>query len=436
MAAASSSHAAAVSRGWKRSNDLDKELWCGRCDNASRQLCKGIIRRTLTSGQDVLQLIQRDGADPKMTPSLCAAPPPAPLVVSNGWGVYSLLSLAIDDMTGYTVPAFWAEDVPEESPVALRWWSSPELQDEIMRALIDGGADVDGEVDDFDEDAWVMETLPHDREAPIRVAIASGNQRAIDFLLERDAKLRGLGVLSVPKTLPADQPTEAYEDWLLSRYRQLLCRHPTLATEEVVMDCLGLTVHAFSQAFVDMYINLLVTHGADITAPPAPPVGVSRLCEAAFRGCHQVVTSLCRRLTAEDINAGGVNAPDRTPLLAAVEELGGDSDYGQRLGVPCYQRITRTLLRAGADISRIPTDTEKHRRCRQLVLPEYVTVLNELRADAMAAINAALRPQRSFAALLTHLMKLDPLPFGPQEAEAIAWRTAAFCFEWDRTAAI
>ncbi|CEM18763.1 unnamed protein product [Vitrella brassicaformis CCMP3155] len=57
----------------------------------------------------------------------------------------------------------------------------------------------------------------------------------------------------------------------------------------------------------------------------------------------------------------------------------------------------------------------------------------------MAALNAALAPQRSLAALLTHLLPLvehndgkdpapSPLSCGPHEAEAIGWKITAMCF--------
>jgi len=78
-------------------------------------------------------------------------------------------------------------------------------------------------------------------------------------------------------------------------------------------------------------------------------------------------------------------------------------------------------------------------------------VLNELPTAAMSAVNAALRPQRSLAAflmkslptLLAHLQCLSgasvaippPIPashgYGPLEGEAIGWKIAAMCFDWD-----
>jgi len=81
-------------------------------------------------------------------------------------------------------------------------------------------------------------------------------------------------------------------------------------------------------------------------------------------------------------------------------------------------------------------------------------VLNELPTAAMSAVNAALRPQRSLAAflmkslptLLAHLQCLSgasvaippPIPashgYGPLEGEAIGWKIAAMCFDWDAAA--
>ncbi|CEM26983.1 unnamed protein product [Vitrella brassicaformis CCMP3155] len=84
----------------------------------------------------------------------------------------------------------------------------------------------------------------------------------------------------------------------------------------------------------------------------------------------------------------------------------------------------RVLLQAGADIALMPTATEHDRRRRQLVLPEYATVLNNLPDDVMAAVNAALAPQRSLAALLG-----PRLAVGPQEAPIFAWRLASYLFD-------
>ena len=82
------------------------------------------------------------------------------------------------------------------------------------------------------------------------------------------------------------------------------------------------------------------------------------------------------------------------------------------------------LLQAGADISLMPTATERDRRRRQLVQPEYAKV--KLPDDVMDAINAALAPQRSFAALLG-----PRLAVGPQEAPIFAWHIASYLFDME-----
>ncbi|CEM13159.1 unnamed protein product [Vitrella brassicaformis CCMP3155] len=106
-----------------------------------------------------------------------------------------------------------------------------------------------------------------------------------------------------------------------------------------------------------------------------------------------------------------------------------------------YQTTARVLLRGGAapSLSLISSLTEPS---RQLVLAEYAAVLNELPSVVMAAINGALRPQRWLASVITPLLPIAPhhdgdypcpspsnLSFGPQEAEAISWKIAAFVYE-------
>jgi len=79
------------------------------------------------------------------------------------------------------------------------------------------------------------------------------------------------------------------------------------------------------------------------------------------------------------------------------------------------------LLRAGADISRMPADTAPQRRHRELVLPQYTQVLSGLRTLVMVAVNAALRPQRSLAAfLMKSLPTLHPHLLHPSGTAPLA----------------
>ena len=139
-----------------------------------------------------------------------------------------------------------------------------------------------------------------------------------------------------------------------------------------------------------------------------------------------------------DINRGLPNEPTRTPLTLAARQLDDDTQQLQddntgqakkdrlTIQIPRIKTTIRVLLQAGADIAIMPTATERHRRRRQLVLPEYATVLNDLPDDVMGAVNAALAPQRSLAALLG-----PRLAVGPQEAPIFAWRIASYLFDME-----
>ncbi|CEM03194.1 unnamed protein product [Vitrella brassicaformis CCMP3155] len=262
--------------------------------------------------------------------------------------------------------------------------------------------------------------------------------------------------MRVPCLLPTDRPTRDNEATLLSFYQQLLDRDPTLATETDRGDggkaahWVATTPPVWSQSFIDSYIDLLVANGADMTAVDDND-GLTPLHYAAMWGSHRVAASLCRRLTAADINRGTPNDSNRTPLWSAACPLDEDTqlldddtaeaaDKDEATSeIPHLKSTIRVLLQAGAGIARLPTATERERRIRQLVLPEYRTVLNELGDVAMAAINAALAPQRDHSMLLARLLPLAPhhdghpthpspssLSFGPQEAEAVGWKIGSF----------
>ncbi|CEM19439.1 unnamed protein product [Vitrella brassicaformis CCMP3155] len=402
----------------------------------SRQLLEGCIRRTITDVSQVTQLI-RQGADPRAIGSLRVRGTTAGPI----WR-YSCLCFAIDSPT--ESPSLTASGAYDSCvPVALPQWSSRQLQRDIISALIDGGADIN---------AGGSFLLP----LPVLVAIAAGNLPAVEALLARQANVRGIMVMELPY-IPDDAPpaTREYENNLMSIYRRLIQHDGTLAAERSGGWNL---VHsaarsaAFSQLFIGQYLTLISPAAEMIRA--TNNVGATPLHVAAGNGLPWVLEWLCRQLTPDDVNIERPNRPNQTPLAIAAERLDPLIQQQQQQGdgqrerlarwIREYQTAIRTLLRGGAAPSsaRMPTDTEKNRRRRQLVLAEYATVLNELSEVVMSAINAGLAPQRDHSMRLARLLPLAPhhdgahpypapsnLSFGPHEAEAIGWKIGAFLYE-------
>ncbi|CEM02133.1 unnamed protein product [Vitrella brassicaformis CCMP3155] len=391
-----------VPRGWKsHKNGVEVRVPPGTSD-ASSQLILAILRRTITHPQHMTQLIQQ--ADPNAQPRLHVEG--TTTTPTTRFKHYPLLSLSIDNLSDNSVPTIWAAKGDNASaPVAIPKWQTPGLQLAIMRILIERGADINAGLG-----------------SPIRVAIASCKRTAFDLLMSQlGIQLRGRQVLDLPETLPTDQPTEAHEAILLSFYQQLIQRDSTLATERRADGNNYLHVAAAdrtlpfvcSQQFIENYIGLLVANGADI-AGVDNDLRVTPLHHAALRGSHRLAASLCRRLAAADVNRGPPNDPSFTPLTISARCLYGvtqtlqDNNTGQavrdraNIRIPQWKATIRTLLRAGADIALMPMATEGQRQQRQWVLAECTTVLNELGDAVMAAINDALAPQRSLAALLAH----------------------------------
>ncbi|CEM01123.1 unnamed protein product [Vitrella brassicaformis CCMP3155] len=445
--------------GWKSLKEevVDARFPCGT-SVASSRLSKAIIRRTVTDAQQMTDMIQQQGADPNVETLLRAAGS------TGGYWTCPLMSLCIDNLTDNSVPSIWAADGDDYCPVVLPMWEDTTLQLAIMKALIERGADINA---------------GRGFSRPIRVAIASCNRAAFGLLMGQPGiQLRGRRVMELPFTLPTDQPTEAHEATLLSIYRQLIQRDSTLATETDAnhgtspLHWAALTPPVWSQQFIESYIGLLITNGADITATGI--LGWTPLHRVANWGFHCVAASLCRRLPAADINRGLPNLSTLTPLTVAAKRLDDDTqrlqdnNTGQAerdrlsIRIPRIRTTIRVLLQAGADIALMPTATERHHRRRQLVLPEYATVLNEMPDDVMAAVNAALRPQREMADALTEalhnataqrlkaaFLSFDPsrrsvpppplpphvdpepswqddyMPFANQDMSAIAWRVAS-----------
>ncbi|CEM26919.1 unnamed protein product [Vitrella brassicaformis CCMP3155] len=379
---------AALPLGWRSLENgvVDVSVPTGTSD-ASIRLCGGIVNHTITDAQQVTELIQQLRADPNVEPGLLTTG------TTGGSVTYPVLSLCINNLTNNSVPSIWAGDVNGGcTPVAMPMWQTPALQLAIMRALIEGGADINA--GRRDEAAGRIEYGPADMCWPIRVAIRACNPAAFDLLMGQPGlQLRGRWVMQLPRTLPTDQPTEESEAILLSLYRQLIQRDSTLATERDSdgtnqVHVAAMTPPVWSQQFIENYIDLLVANGADITA--ASSGGATPLHFAAICGSHCVAASLCRRLTAADINRGRLNDPTLTALATAAIQLNSDTQRlrDDKVGeetkdesrgrIPNLQKAIRVLLEAGTDSALMPTATEHQRRCRQLVLAERATVVNEL----------------------------------------------------------
>mmetsp|Transcript_6774 Transcript_6774/g.19703 ORF Transcript_6774/g.19703 Transcript_6774/m.19703 type:complete len:467 (+) Transcript_6774:425-1825(+) len=332
-----------------------------------------------------------------------------------------------------------------------------------MNALIDGGADINA-AGLFTSRYSCAEdgiTFPDERR-PIRVAIMAGNEAAVRILMQRHVNLRGsmvMELLRVPRAVDEDRPPSPdVERQLLLFYERLVEQDTTLATEQDqfgrnLVHSAAWTLPIFSQSFIDCYMGLLAANGADMTQiDPRFPPGRTPLQMATSLGSYRVAAFLCRQLPANEIDRG---LWQQTPLDAAAEDLYHRTRPagGRPVSEVAVRRTKMTicvLLRAGAAINRLPTGShipavaEELRERRQLVLDEYTRVLNELPIATMAAVNAALRPHRILAALLTHFLPLvdhndaetplpSPLSFGHGEATLIGWQIAAYCF--DTTAA-
>ncbi|CEM03228.1 unnamed protein product [Vitrella brassicaformis CCMP3155] len=391
--------------GWLAGNELDAGVPPG-ISNETRQLSEGILCRNIARAQQATDLVGQQGADPNVQPQLRMEGTTA------FHEDYPLLSLCIDNLTEYRISSISAADGDDRRvPVALPLWRTRGLQEGVMRSLIEEGADINAIPTDEDGDDCPGAT-------PVRVAIASCNETAFRLLMTQDGlQLHGREVLDLPATLETDKPTEDHEATLLSFYQQLLDRAPTLAAETDArysgnpVHWVAFTRPVWSQSFIDSYLDLLVANGADMTA--VDDDGWTPLHCAAYSGSHRVAASLCRRLTATDINRGRFNDPSRTPLSEAARRLDDqtqllDDDTTEAADkdeatseIPHLKSTILVLLQAGANIARLRTATERDRRRRRLVLTEYATVLNEVPIAAMSAINAALRPQRELAALLT-----------------------------------
>ncbi|CEM02081.1 unnamed protein product [Vitrella brassicaformis CCMP3155] len=391
-------------------------------NEATKSLALGVIGRTIPSAQHVTDLIEQ-GANPNIMPRLKREG-----TKHRGFR-YLLLAIAIDSKSDFTVGTIQAEDDNDDRPVALPQWSSDELQAAVLTALLDGGADTDAAAD-------------RPGETPLQLATACGNRTAFELLMARqDIDLRSPGprmVMMLPRSLRP--PPLEYLQLLLSMYERLVARDPTLAAERdiwgysLVHRAAEVAGRHYPQPFISSYLDLIRVKGADMTAGTI--FGCTPLHYAAACGSPYVADYLCRKLPAADIDRRENNG--QTPLATAAEELDRRTQRLQDPDTPeaakekmraesdKYKLTIRSLLRAGADINLIPTATEERHRQRQLVLTEYGTVLNEVGPAVMSAVNAALAPHRSLAALLT-----PRLAVGPQEAPIFGWHIASYLFDMD-----
>ncbi|CEL92435.1 unnamed protein product [Vitrella brassicaformis CCMP3155] len=405
-------------------NDGIELCWQTDTSPATKRLAHRILRRELTPAI-ATRLIRTNGADPHTLVGLREkAPGEWP---HTKW--VPLLSLAIDDPTD-SVPSVWRMDLDLETPLLLKPWSSRQLQRDILEALISCGANVN-----FHHPA-------HFSMRAMSVAAKTGNIEAVEVLLATNQ----LDYLSCPSISPPLRPSQAYDDALIRTARRLLHHDPSLSGLAVLEAATSRPLP--SKAFTYEYMDTILQHGDPI------PVGVVRtaLSEAAGLGSHWVMDYLCERLaTPADINPAQGHHP---PLQRAAMHLqvlldewdgwDGDVDDDMLDAIRNRKLVVRSLLRAGADLSTkvLPITTTGDRKRRELVLKEYVVVLNELPFVVMDAINAALSTQRDAYIVMTRILPFvdhndedaclphppspSPLSFGPQEAAAIAWKIGAF----------
>ncbi|CEM17579.1 unnamed protein product [Vitrella brassicaformis CCMP3155] len=403
---------------------------------ATKRLVHRILRRELTPAI-ATRLIQTKGANPD---ALVGFREKASGVHRRTKWV-PLLSLAIDDPTG-SVPSVWRMDSDLKTPLLLTPWSSRQLQRDILQALISCGANVNFHYPDHE--------LDHEGMRPIRVASETGNIDAVEVLLATNQ----VNHISLPLDgFSPLRPSQAYGDALIGVARRLLQHDPSKSGVAVLLAATSRPL--LSKAFTYEYMDTLVQHGNPI---PAANLRLILRYAAGITtwSSHWVVDYLCERLaTPADISHAqvGVSPPLRgaaSQLEELLDDNDNDNDDGDDMRDETAERIrnrklmVRSLLRAGADLSTnvLPTNTPLQRKRRELVLKEYVAVLNELPFVVMDAINAALGPQRDADILMTRILplvdhndedaslphppSLSPLSFGPQEAAAIAWKIGAF----------
>ncbi|CEM28012.1 unnamed protein product [Vitrella brassicaformis CCMP3155] len=445
-------------------------------NEASERLVCRILRRNIT-GRGVSRLIEK-GADAKLTVRLSGMKRPNHRPwwdrwPRSTWEELGVLQLAIDDPTGGCPGLNWGHTRRMEKvglPLILPLWPSPEQQREVLQALLAGGARGGDEL--------------------IKAAFHKANLPALDTLLsqsripsKKSGKRSKGGSRGKPPSVPPailffgddwdidgkDQkpcpPEDVYEqyfDVLLPCIRRLLEHDSSLATEELCdkeLPIHSVAEHAsFTRNFTIGFCELLYEFGSPINSKEGN--GLRPIDQA--EGAHEpwLLEFLCKRLPASVLVRRG---PELMRYFSGEAECAQELARQVRSSIECkefekcYKRRAeaakeriRLLLRAGVPLPAAPIATTRKgdpalsgaNRERQVIKREYVRVLNRIRHELMNTVNAALRPQRELAALLTDLLPLaphndgppdDPVPsllhFGPQEAAAIAWHIAALCFD-------
>ncbi|CEM28085.1 unnamed protein product [Vitrella brassicaformis CCMP3155] len=424
-------------------------------DVSERLVCR-ILRRNIT-GRGVSRLIDK-GADAVLKVGLPGVKVPSnrpwwAKKVNHGTSPeLRLLQLAIDDPTGGCPGLKGHMSSTKEAAVqlVLPLWPSRERQREVLEALIAGGAPID--------------------KKSITTAFQKANHTALDTFLSHRHLADDQALFFIDEDHRPCPPKDVYEqyfDALLPCIRRLLEHDSSLATEELHNEYLpihSVAKHAsFTKNFTIGFCELLYEFGSPLNSKEDSDYdgyGMRPIDQAKGADEPWLLEFLCKRLPASVLVrrgpelmrcfSGDAECAQRHARKEATQAL--EKRYKRR--AEAAKEKIRLLLRAGVALplpaAHIATTRKGDpalkaaNRERQVIKREYVGVLNRIRHDVMNTVNAALRPQRDFAALLTHLLPLaphndgppdDPVPsilhFGPEEAAAIAWHIAALCFDID-----
>ncbi|CEM18340.1 unnamed protein product [Vitrella brassicaformis CCMP3155] len=311
---------------------------------ATMDLAAGAACRTITSADDVTRLCQ-EGADADAALEVHLASRRVPPV--------GLLSLVIID-------AIIIRNT--DTRLTLPLWPSRELQQAVLEALIDAGADAN--------------RRPGEGFRPLPAARSRANATAVDALLRAGAVTQGMYLAFLPNQpyLPSP-PCPQYEADLLKAYRRLLQHDPTLASEEfrdgehtlTPIHTSGMAEGLMSAEFLRSFLTLLAEHGVSITARNGD--SYTPLGSAVLAGAPCVVEWLCQRLGREETNKRQHTDAEGISLL----EYAGHflschlRDKAAQETVDRARQVIRTLLRHGADIQLMGTTTPHRRFVRKLV---------------------------------------------------------------------
>ncbi|CEM09620.1 unnamed protein product [Vitrella brassicaformis CCMP3155] len=420
-------------------------------DDASqptKDLVLGILLRNISL--DGIQRLIRLGADVNVIVTLTFPWEQNMNPAGNYTQLVSLLVLATDTKSVLS-PLQFATLPAIASTITLPKWSTREMQAAILNELISAGANVNG-----GDDHTIV---------PIKMAKESLNMTAVEVLLSHHVAVRGHPSLASSPLLfmqGCSLTDEEAEDTLFDISARLLQHDPSLATDTGVMgDTTVISIcsrRSMSQRFLNRYLDMLVQHGASLTQQQQAGGGASvepltPLQCAAWASNHKALTYLLGRIPLTDIDGPGSNAAgvvNLTVLSWAAQGLRCPLDVSRsrifhrlrpviREMINEAKRCIRTLLQHGASVDLMPSHTQETQYERSLVLEEYAAILNELPERVMAAINAALKPQRDTAARIGCLLPMAPhhdgahpdpspsnLTFGPCEATGIAWKIGSF----------